>query len=502
MFNIRDKALLRFTPSTLATTESSALFHWLGIGSVSVLLGMLAVFASSLPVNHAVLFIVALLGLFLVLLIQEVRKLLLGIILLDIPFQLDFNMYHRDDIAQFGTLGGINLSVTTFALLGLYSLWFIESLAQNDSRPHLTLRDSRPFLLFLFFATCSVFVAHDATLSLFELFALLQMFLLQVYIACTVQTRQDVIFIVSLFLIGLLLESLIIIYVWRTGEAFAIAGISTRVNVDANIEAEVVRAYGTLGSPNYAASYLGFVLPLIAGVLFTQLHRGYKAMAVLAIGLGGIALVATFSRGGWIATAVALIILGAVALWRRWLSVATPFLALIAGLLLALFFQDLIITRITTSDGGSAQSRIPLMKLAMNMIHDHPLLGVGANNFATVMNNYVTADLIGEWLYTVHNAYLRVWAEIGIGGLFAYLWILVATLRYGWRCGQSADPILAPLAVGLMAGVGGHMVQLFVDVFNCRPIVQLLWLSSGFLAAMYTVSMREAHLAEHAYGRV
>lgn len=493
MFN---KALLKFTPGADITSDSSAVLQWLGIGSVSTLLGILSVFASSLPSNLVLLLIVAILSLFLVLIIQEVRKLLLGVILMDLPLQLDFNLFHRDEIAQLGTLGGINISVTTFALIGLYTLWFIEFLAQNSSRPRLTLHDSHPFVWYLFFAGCSIWVASDATLSVFEISLLLQMLLLQVYIACTIRTRQDVCFILILFIIGLILESFVIIYTWRTGDVFAIGGISTRVNIDANIEAEVLRSYGTLGSPNYAAAYLSFVLTLTLSVLFTQLSRWYKVLASLAVGLGGIALVATFSRGGWIALFVSLMILGGAALWKRWLSIATPAVVIAGGLLVAVFFQDLIITRMTTNDGGSAQSRVPLMKLAFNMIHDHPVFGVGANNFATVMNNYVTADLIGEWFYTVHNAYLRVWSEIGVGGLFAYLWMLTATLRYGWRGGKSSDPILAPLAVGLMAGVGGHMVQLFVDVFNSRQLVQLLWFSSGLLAAISTISENDARLNE------
>ncbi len=492
---MKDKTLSRFPPGLAVLVDGSPTLQWFGIGVFSVLLGGLSVFASSLPVNHVILFVVAILSLFLVLVVQEMRKLLLGVILLDIPFQLDFYFAHREEIAQLGTLGGINISVTTIALLGLYALWFIEGLAQNNDRARFSLRDSQPFLWYLFFTACSVLVARDATLSFFEIFLLLQMLLLQVYIACTVRTRQEVVFIVSLLIVGIILESLVIIQVWYTGEVFAIAGISTRMNIDANIATQVLRPYGTLGSPNYAAAYLGLVLSLIASVFFTQLSRGYKTVAALAVGLGGVALLATFSRGGWIALSIALMVMGAIAWKRRWLSLSTPLAVIFSGLLLAVVFQDRIIARVTADDGGSAHSRIPLMKLAFNIIQDQPLLGVGANNFATVMNNYVTADLIGEWLYTVHNSYLRIWAEIGIGGLLAYVWILFATLRYGWRGGKSSDPILAPLAIGLMAGIAGHMVQLFVDVFNSRPPIQLLWFSAGFLAAICTISEEQEQLA-------
>src|SRR5258708_31336045 len=44
--------------------------------------------------------------------------------------------------------------------------------------------------------------------------------------------------------------------------------------------------------------------------------------------------------------------------------------------------------------------------LAFRMISDHPLLGVGSNNFSTVMEGYVTRELQRGFLYTVHNKYL------------------------------------------------------------------------------------------------
>jgi O-antigen ligase len=57
-------------------------------------------------------------------------------------------------------------------------------------------------------------------------------------------------------------------------------------------------------------------------------------------------------------------------------------------------------------DRGSAESRIPLMNLALRIIEDHPVLGLGANNFTVVMDQYLSAEFRRGFLFAVHNKYL------------------------------------------------------------------------------------------------
>ena len=69
-------------------------------------------------------------------------------------------------------------------------------------------------------------------------------------------------------------------------------------------------------------------------------------------------------------------------------------------------FSAPIAARLSQDDQGSALSRVPLMKLAFNMIQEHPFIGIGANNFSIVLPKYLTSELRGEWLHIVHNQYL------------------------------------------------------------------------------------------------
>jgi putative inorganic carbon (HCO3(-)) transporter len=161
-------------------------------------------------------------------------------------------------------------------------------------------------------------------------------------------------------------------------------------------------------------------------------------------------------------------------------------IALLAILLLSyLPFQNAIKARLLTDDNGSAESRIPLMNLAFRIIADNPILGVGSNNFSAVMDGYLTSEFRQGFLYTVHNKYLLVWAEIGFAGLLAYLAFLFGTLRKGWACWKANDRLMSTLALGFTAAIVGNMVHQSVDIFHDRPVTQALWLVSGLIFAMH-----------------
>src|SRR2546429_9727639 len=61
--------------------------------------------------------VLALLGPFAALRARSVQKLLLGIVVLDVPLQLGTHFFYREADASSGALGGLSISVTTIALL-------------------------------------------------------------------------------------------------------------------------------------------------------------------------------------------------------------------------------------------------------------------------------------------------------------------------------------------------------------------------------------------------
>lgn len=463
-----------------ASTGQGFVLQWTVIGLVGIVLGICTIGAFSLPSQWAPLFVLAVLCPFIAMIVGNVRRLLLAIIILDIALQVDFHLGYRAEAAKLGTFGGWNISVTTFCLVVLYALWLGELLTRPRLKPRLDrlVRTSLPLAVYLLFVVLSVVVARDVTLSMFQIFLFLQMFLLYVYIVGTTRTRQDVLFIVAMLLIGLVVESLIMIGVYFIGQDFSITGVSTA----SYATGRQLRPGGTVGSPINAASYLSLLLAPAMSLWLTRLGQRYKWLAVLASALGGMALVLTGSRGGWIAFFLSIMILCLLGLRRGWLPLAVPVVVAVVVILLSLSFHDTVLTRLSSVE--SAQARPRLAKLAFRMIMDNPLLGVGANNFSFVLKQYATPEFGSAWLYTVHTKYLLVWAETGIGGFAAFIWFLLATIRRGWQCWKSSDRFLSPLALGFTAAIVGQMAHMFVDVFNSRPQVHGLWFVAGFITAM------------------
>jgi O-antigen ligase len=459
------------------------MLQWAAGGSAGALLGLYALVFAGLPAPWSVLSLGVVLSLLLVLIIRQVRKLLLAVVILDIPFKVNIFLGHRPD-AQLGTLPGWSLSLTTIALVGLYGLWIAEGLARNPGMPRPAFRRSLPPALYLGCALLSLAAAREIMFALFAIFLYAQLLLVYLYIASWVRTRQEVLFVVTLLLVGLILESLLIIISQATGHSFDLGFLSSRVDSTVGAAGELTRSAGTVGSPNTAAIYLTLLLAPALGLVLTRLGRWYRGLGALAFGLGTVALIFTFSRGGWAAFAVSLVVFCILAWWRGWLAPGVPLLIAVMGGLVVTLFQDAILARLLSADNAAAASRIPLMQIAVLMIRDHPLLGVGANNFAVAMAPYLTPDFSRIWLYTVHNRFLLVLAETGIGGLGAFLALLALTVRQGWRCAKQADPLLAPLAAGVMAAILGDMTQMLVDVYNAPPQLQLLWLIAGLAVAL------------------
>jgi len=65
----------------------------------------------------------------------------------------------------------------------------------------------------------------------------------------------------------------------------------------------------------------------------------------------------------------------------------------------------------------STAARLNYWKEALGIIQAHPFTGVGLGNFNLKASRYA------------HNSYLQIWAEMGVLGLFAFVWIAYTVLK-------------------------------------------------------------------------
>ena len=201
------------------------------------------------------------------------------------------------------------------------------------------------------------------------------------------------------------------------------------------------RGTGTFICPNHLAGFLELVLPLGLACIFAGRYRhtfkivlGYGCLVILA----GIAV--TGSRGGWVATALSLLVLFILLLRRRQYRIpalAALGLALLAGVMVTSFSEPIRkrLERISISDARH-DARPGIWTAAWRMWLDAPILGVGPDHFDHHFHRY-RPESIQERPGRVHNDYLNTLVDWGIAGAGIagagaglLLWGLIRTRKY------------------------------------------------------------------------
>jgi O-antigen ligase len=232
--------------------------------------------------------------------------------------------------------------------------------------------------------------------------------------------------------------------------------------------ASVYRPNALTGDPNHLGIEL--LLPLlILSPLYLRLERGHRLRTPLAVLIAFLLLVelATLSRSGLLG-----LIVGALVLLVPYRHLLFSRLALLPLALVAIpvafelyrrrhFFSVVLRSRIQTG-GSSTSAHLGVYDFVPQVLHQHPLFGLGFNNFS-VYYEFVT----GKTNWGPHSYYVMLIVEGGLVGaaVFAvFLWWLFARLGVARKLGEAmaraGDPLAArlrPLAWGMTAALAGTL---------------------------------------------
>ena len=82
----------------------------------------------------------------------------------------------------------------------------------------------------------------------------------------------------------------------------------------------------------------------------------------------------------------------------------------------------------------SVSERFLIWRSAIEMIKDHPIMGVGFGKFEEYyQREYISDEAKERWQGHAHNTYLQLWAETGVIGLTIYCAMFGYILRWSWR---------------------------------------------------------------------
>ncbi|SMD20977.1 O-antigen ligase family protein [Lentzea albidocapillata] len=251
-----------------------------------------------------------------------------------------------------------------------------------------------------------------------------------------------------------------------------------------------LRATGPLEDPNDLAFFLVAALPLLVALP----ARGRSRIVLLLLGAVLVAgAAATFSRGGGIALACALVWL----IVRRALPVrAVVVTAAVAGVA-ALVFASAAQAELSRAlqekshiAGTNADTRMLRWQAASRMLADNPVLGVGPGGFR---QEYAAAGHnaeIDEQTPVAHNLFLEVAAELGVPG-FA---LLIAFVAIGFMASERALRRVADRreAVAVQAAL---IAVLIASIFLSEQYYLPLWSLVAIAVAIERRSQKESRCA-------
>jgi putative inorganic carbon (HCO3(-)) transporter len=270
---------------------------------------------------------------------------------------------------------------------------------------------------------------------------------------------------------------------------FGAEALATWVDPTSNL-ADTTRIYSYLGNPNLLAAYLLPGVGFSFAAVFVWPRWMPKLLAGVALAINSLCLILTYSRGGWLGfLAVGFVMMVLLVLWwsprfpafwRRW---ALPLL--LGGsatcVVLSVLFVEPVRERVLSMFAGREDSsnnfRINVWQAVIEMIRDHPVLGIGPGNeaFNKVYPLYQRPNFTALSAYSI---FLETTVEAGFLGLFCFLWMIGIGFYQGWQQILQLRQSLSRQGYWLLGAIAtqtGMLVHGLVDTVWYRPQISTLW---------------------------
>ena len=252
------------------------------------------------------------------------------------------------------------------------------------------------------------------------------------------------------------------------------------------------RATAPYLSPNHLGLFLGRAGAVALAIALLdrapRRQRGWGRWSApgawLAIDVIGLGLIRTLSVGAWIGTAAAALVLGAIR-GRRTVQVMASGLLAVALLAVVTLPPERTLDRLDPAL-GTGLLRIYVWQSAGQMIADHPLLGIGLDNFLyAYRDRYMAPEAWREPnLSHPHNWVLHFWLETGLIGLAAALALMIWTGLTAFRLLRSSQaPVDRCLAGAAAAVIADFVVHgSFDNAYFLVDLAVLWWIFVALLA--------------------
>jgi tetratricopeptide (TPR) repeat protein len=261
----------------------------------------------------------------------------------------------------------------------------------------------------------------------------------------------------------------------------------------------IYRLNFTLNGATPLSAYLALLIPPALAIWLTARRRDDRQAIAVWLALALVVEGLSFSRGGIVALLVSLPLTG-LGWWlagrsregwaKIWQTLRRPTTigAAVIALALVATIGTAWLANTFGNRGGSTAFRFTLWQVALTTWQEHPLTGAGPYNFGRSLLERNDPALPRLQITTAHNLYLNTAAELGLVGLAAGAWLLLAAGR-AWlaRWRQALDSAERVRVAAAGAALAGLAVQCLADTYGATPnLVPILAITAFALTEVTT----------------
>jgi O-antigen ligase len=400
--------------------------------------------------------------------LQTIKLLLLRLAIFCLPF-LTGAMYSHvwDDnlIYSFDVL-----------LVLLYVIWAVES--RSPSRGGIVFNAyCSTALLKIAWSAITILPAISQVRGAAAVIMLAKAFLMYFYLLNNVRTRETFDIVVHWLMVVLLFQGLVGVLQYTTGGSLGLGFLGERSMA---FQKSLSRVRGTFRHPLQYSAFIIMLIPLAFSLFIFTAKSIKKTFYGVAALLALLALLLSWSRSAWASLLLAfgffVLFLAKKRVLSARISIALGTVFIAIGTIVVAFW-DLIVLRFET--GSDPVHRIRMIEVAIPMITENPILGVGLFNY-----EFHSMAHFRFW-QPVHNDYLRLAAETGIPGVLLFLIISFLVLRQGWKMLKVNDRFMYAVAVGILTGHLALLIEVnFTPDYQHYRVKTLFWVLAAMIFAM------------------
>lgn len=253
---------------------------------------------------------------------------------------------------------------------------------------------------------------------------------------------------------------------------------------------QIASPASTFGNKNFASHFLVMVLPLNFVLILLSKNSRQIALYSVFLAISSWFLIYTVARQAYVAIAVELLVLFLFFALDKWKNKDKALLETIdnrkiKGVAIVFILIFLIFAANFTKQGFSYSNskiekiqsisvdehnpRLPAWRNTIEMIKDHPIIGVGVGQWQAKYPLYydrAMKDIIfneSTRLKRLHNDYLEIFANVGVVGYVFLLWISWLMIKILWYILRDCNNDYRIQVLGLTLGVIGFLV---VSIFS------------------------------------